>query len=301
MQYISIAAAWETIKPERVFFWYHYEPKGHYWNLVKERFITDQRSVRMVDEIFGNNVEHYAHKADVIRLEALKEVGGIYLDMDVIMLRGVDDLLDNEFVMGEEGEGKHFLRLIVIYIAFHLANLYILVIICLYFYFPTDARVGLCNAVILAQANSTFLQLWYDSYKTFKDSQWNDHSVLLPKRLAYQYGESIHVLPYTSFFWPLWTTQGMQRLYTEKTYQFVGSGAYAVHLWENVAMNYALRGVDVATIEGVPTALFCTIRKYLRVKGRMETEADRLAAASEEQDPNCVVPDEPRRADGLSE
>ncbi|RUS31550.1 hypothetical protein BC938DRAFT_477580 [Jimgerdemannia flammicorona] len=284
MQYISIAAAWESIRPEKIYFWYYYEPTGHYWNLAKERFVTDTRQVRLVDEIFGNKVEHYAHRADVIRLEALQEIGGIYLDLDVIMMRGVDELLDNEFVMGEEGE-----------VAFS-------------FFIPTfspaligtDARVGLCNAVILAHSNSTFLRRLYDSYHTFDDTQWNDHSGFLPKSLAYLYPTEIHVLPYTSFFWPLWTTSGMQRLYTEKVHQFVGSGAYAVHLWENVAMKYALRGVGIETIEGVPTAFFCTIRKFLLVKGRLMTEKDRLAIASTKMDLDCVVPDDPRRNDGLS-
>lgn len=44
--------------------------------------------MRDVTEVFGNPVWHYAHKADVIRLEALKEFGGIYLDVDVLVTRG---------------------------------------------------------------------------------------------------------------------------------------------------------------------------------------------------------------------
>ena len=32
------------------------------------------------NEIFGNKLNHYAHKADVARLEILKNYGGIYLE-----------------------------------------------------------------------------------------------------------------------------------------------------------------------------------------------------------------------------
>lgn len=46
------------------------------------------RKVRDVTEIWGNPVLHFAHKADVIRLEALKEFGGVYLDVDVLITRG---------------------------------------------------------------------------------------------------------------------------------------------------------------------------------------------------------------------
>lgn len=50
--------------------------------------------------IFGTPVKHYAHKADIVRMEALLRWGGIYLDIDVITLRPFDHLLDKDMVMG---------------------------------------------------------------------------------------------------------------------------------------------------------------------------------------------------------
>jgi hypothetical protein len=44
---------------------------------------------RNVKSVYGQKVSHFAHKADVIRLEALKYYGGIYLDSDVIVLQGM--------------------------------------------------------------------------------------------------------------------------------------------------------------------------------------------------------------------
>lgn len=35
------------------------------------------------DEIYGRKLDHFAHKADVVRLQALQYTGGIYLDIDV--------------------------------------------------------------------------------------------------------------------------------------------------------------------------------------------------------------------------
>lgn len=53
--------------------------KGTELRLVRQRDVT---------EIFGNPVEHFAHKADVIRLEALRDYGGAYLDTDVLVIKG---------------------------------------------------------------------------------------------------------------------------------------------------------------------------------------------------------------------
>lgn len=43
---------------------------------------------RDVKSIYGNEVVHFAHKADVLRLEALRDYGGVYLDTDVLVVRG---------------------------------------------------------------------------------------------------------------------------------------------------------------------------------------------------------------------
>ena len=39
------------------------------------------------ESIFNNKLVHFAHKADVVRLENLINTGGIYLDIDVITVK----------------------------------------------------------------------------------------------------------------------------------------------------------------------------------------------------------------------
>ena len=48
-----------------------------------------------VDDVFGWKLTSHAHIADVIRLEALLEFGGVYFDTDVLPLQNVDDWLDD--------------------------------------------------------------------------------------------------------------------------------------------------------------------------------------------------------------
>ena len=59
---------------------------------------------------------------------------------------------------------------------------------------------GLCNAVIFAKPKSKFLQVWYDEYKNFDNSQWDYHSVHLPLLLASQYSDLIDIKSQEAFF-----------------------------------------------------------------------------------------------------
>jgi hypothetical protein len=89
-----MTSALETLKPSILYLHYVHPPSGFYW----EEFVRnvqdsgntklELRKVRDVTEVWGNPVWHFAHKADVIRLEALKEFGGVYLDVDVLVTRG---------------------------------------------------------------------------------------------------------------------------------------------------------------------------------------------------------------------
>ena len=110
-------------------------------------------------EIYGNNLYHYAHQSDVIRLQKLCKYGGIYLDIDTICLRSFKDLRNNKFVLGIQ---------------------------------PNKAGTqiyGLCNAVMLSEKNSEFALKWIDEYTTFRskgrDTHWDEHSVIIPLKLAY--------------------------------------------------------------------------------------------------------------------
>ena len=69
-----------------------------------------------------------AHRADVLRLQLLIEHGGVYLDLDFLVLKPLSPLLHGpkDFVIGREGATSDG--------GFH----------------------GLCNAVLLAKPNASF-------------------------------------------------------------------------------------------------------------------------------------------------
>lgn len=161
---IAVQSAYEVIKPDKIFMYYKHRPNNEHWEAIQK--YVELVPIEPPTHVFDRPLELSAHKADVIRLARLNEVGGIYLDIDSICLNSFDDLLNNQFVMGKQDEH------------------------------------GLCNAIMLAQKNSDFGRIWYEQYKSFFMPQWAHHSVEIPLLLALQYPDLITVLEKDSFFNP---------------------------------------------------------------------------------------------------
>ncbi|KAI8983532.1 hypothetical protein BDB01DRAFT_722687 [Pilobolus umbonatus] len=229
-------------------FHYHHLPVGEYFEKVLPLLTLNK--VDMVYSIFNAEVNNYAHRADIVRLEALLKYGGIYLDLDLVTLKPIDHLLDKEFVMAQEG---------------------------------VDGSVGLCNAMMIARPQARFLQRWYASYVSFDDKNWSYHSVILPKKLASVFNDEITILNHTSFFWPLWDSLGLSTLYLQKTYDF--SANLGTHLWESAANKNLMKGVSEDVIMNIDNSLYCQLRKFL-LDGKEDPRAAacRIRQHSQRQD-----------------
>lgn len=201
--YVCIRSAIERLAPKRVNFYYEYEPTGPWWSRLQE--IVEPIRITAPREIFGRPLAHPAHRADITRLRALIEHGGIYMDTDVFVHRSFDHLLGYSTVLGREGE-------------------------------ESDAK--LCNAVILAEPQAPFLRRWLESYSDFRGKGrglfWNEHSVLRPAALANKYPDEITILSSRAFFWPLFWPSELARIFSSVE-PIVGSETLATHLWENKA------------------------------------------------------------------
>lgn len=60
---------------------YQNEPTGPWWDLIKPHLTLIKTNVP--ESIYGREVSHFAHKADLVRLWVLERMGGIYLDIDM--------------------------------------------------------------------------------------------------------------------------------------------------------------------------------------------------------------------------
>ncbi|MBN9614109.1 MAG: hypothetical protein BGO25_03605 [Acidobacteriales bacterium 59-55] len=199
IHYLAIVMCHRINHPERINFYYAFEPSGIWWN--RARPYLNLIRVAPPHEIFGIALTHPAHMADVLRLELLLKRGGIYLDIDVLCLRPFRSLEHFDMVLGEE------------------------------------RGVGLCNAVILAKPNAPFLRRWLDTYRTFSSEDWNRHSVRVPKLLAELHPDEIHVVDYKKFFWPLYKEDQLRSFFLGSGSRYCDE-SYCVHLWASLTWSH---------------------------------------------------------------
>lgn len=208
LEYLAIKSAREINRPQRIYLHYRHECRGPWWQRAK-RLATLER-IEPPTAIHGRPLLHYAHQCDVLRLLALRQYGGIYLDIDTLCVRPFSDLLDRACVMG------------------------------------TQRDRGLCNAVILSEPQGTFVNAWLDSYRSFRsagrDEYWDEHSVIVPRRLAdtAALGPHISVVDQRAFFYPLWNE--MPQLF-ESSDPAPFAGSYCIHYWETMTRQRWLRGI----------------------------------------------------------
>ncbi len=208
MHYMAVKSALSVHPRAKAFLYFAHEPAGAYWEVAK-RHVECVR-VEAPGEIFGRPLLHVAHQADVLRLQILLERGGIYLDLDTVTTRGFASLLSSACVMGRQGRG--------------------------------DTDRGVCNAVILSEPGHPFLRDWLAEYRDFRatgaDEFWDEHSVIVPKRLLDSGRYQVTVLEPQAFFYPAYDMAGIADLFIEDR-DFPESLCH--HLWESNSWSVAAR------------------------------------------------------------
>lgn len=179
--YLAIKAVILRVKPDDILIHhYNFDTSNEWYLKIKDHVTLVQHSLNDAVGPQRLNISDFLvqHQADVLRLHAVHQDGGIYLDSDVYAFKSFDQILatSKDAVMGNEG-----------------AN-----------------RYGLCNGVIIGRQGSRFLERWLDSYQTFTDTAWNYHSVRLPKILAAKYPSEVCTLSPAAFFWPTWETYDVE-------------------------------------------------------------------------------------------
>uniref|UniRef100_A0A7S0N915 Alpha 1,4-glycosyltransferase domain-containing protein n=1 Tax=Cryptomonas curvata TaxID=233186 RepID=A0A7S0N915_9CRYP len=160
-------------------------------------------------------------------MQALRDLGGIYMDLDVITIRPFTPLMNASFVMGHEGEGGVF---------------------------------GLCNAVLLSAPASPFVRLWIDYYaEAYDPAIWSMHSVKLPSMLGHLYPEHLTQVHHKTFFYPLW--DGLDHLFRGHGDDF--SDNIAMHLWESLSYDRFLANLTLAHIRKVDTNFNRAVRRFV--------------------------------------
>jgi hypothetical protein len=178
VHYLCVRSAQVVNRPRDIVFHVAHEPRGDWWEAIRPNITLNR--VALPSTILGRSLRQFAHRADALRLDVLRTEGGIYLDADVFCVQPLSPLLDRQMVMGIE------------------------------------PRQGLCNAVILAEPQAPFLQLWYERYRDFDDRRYNQHSVRLPYQIAQAHPNLIDVLDEYAFFFPMYDDPSSARLWRQR-------------------------------------------------------------------------------------
>jgi hypothetical protein len=184
--YLCLKSCLEINKPAALHFYYHYQPYGEYWELIKphltlievelESFV--QQNSAYQDHQEGRLIKasklSYAHHADFIRLKKRVEYGGVYADMDTLFVNPIpDELYQHSFVIGREQDVVDSLS--------------------------KQAAPSLCNALLMSEPNSEFAKQWLEaSYQSF-DGTWSSHSCQPAAPLASELPDQVHVVHSTFF------------------------------------------------------------------------------------------------------
>lgn len=197
--FLSVLSSFRFSQPCLVLYHADYLPYGMYWAALLQvvpNIIHVNRT--QPTDIFGHKIYIVQHRSDVARLQAIIKFGGIYSDTDHIVLNPLDPLLHHSVVMGIENEDQNF-----------------------------------GNGFYLGQAGAEFLRLWYDSYHTFNDTEWGEHSCIVPFKLHKKHPDvALHVVD--SFFRP----NGMHVTFQFFSAYYNWTEMYGVHLYQRVYTEY---------------------------------------------------------------
>ena len=104
--FINVVATALVLRPTRIYMHYATEPSGRWWKEVQPLLHLMKYNLDDTKHVFGIYLKHYAHRADIVRLDALIKYGGIYLDLDALPLKSFDELrqigAENGALMGAE-------------------------------------------------------------------------------------------------------------------------------------------------------------------------------------------------------
>lgn len=227
IHYLAIRSALINADIDHVILHYISEPTGSWWTAIRDQI--EVRPVKFNTDEFNVHFDHPAHKADALRLQVLRDEGGIFLDLDVIILKSLRPLRQSDIpILGRE-----------------------------------DSE-AVCCAVIMAPPNSVFIERWIRGYNpetsdwqgfrsTGFDDYWGEISTQYPAYLAATYPTEVCILPTEKFYPVTWRDHDLDSLFTQQPIPHKIQQAYTIHLWQTGNWH---RNLEQLTPQNVSSATY---------------------------------------------
>lgn len=204
--YIAVLSCKLINDPDKIYFYYHYEPKGQWWKKTKE--LVDLIKIDVPLSIGTKQLKKVAHKSDILRMQILKKYGGIYLDIDTICIRSYKDLLHNKFFIANEitesGKNK-----------------------------------GLCNAIMGTEPEGSFITNWWNNYEEhFDPDGWQESSTILPFHLSKE-NTNLTILKPSNFLLP--SCESIELIFEKPNN--ISEDLIALHYWNQYSIKKYLQNI----------------------------------------------------------
>lgn len=198
--YLSVYSCFLVNNPDKINFYYHFEPKGEWWEKLKEIPTVELHQVDIPNKIGDKPIKKVAHKADKLRMDLLLEHGGIYLDIDTICVKPYHHFLKEKVVLGEQ--------------------------------IPLP---GICNAIMMTEPKTEFFKIWLDNYEeNFNPDGWDESSIFLPLEISKKVPDLLTLQKPEVFFLPHF--RETYKIF--RSVNNIPSNLVALHLWESYSMKY---------------------------------------------------------------
>ncbi len=257
VHYLCLESCRQVNAPCEIYLHCHHQPYGPYWDMIGDTvtIVPAEPDPFIASYTYKQRVLNryrYAHHADVIRLDALIEHGGIYADIDTIFVNPFPDaLLRYPCVLGQEDD-----------------------VMC---HRTGQMQPSLCNAVIMAERKSPFVVAWRQRMYAAFDGSWSNHSGFLAHELSLQLPNDIHVEPQRTFYKHGFRPAGVQMLLEGLDTDF--DGVISMHLWSHLWWNKRRRDfsrvhaglITEDYVRNVDTTYTVSARRFLPPADRPRT------------------------------
>ena len=165
--YLSVLSLVYVAEVDKVFI-YGEAPTGFYWSILKNN--TKVQVVRhpLIHHVYGKTIKSLVHMSDVLRVEIMKRYGGIYLDIDAIVVKPFDrEIRSYDAVVSLDGMPS--------------------------FYGPFPDVIS--NGVMLGKKDAKFWDIFQETMKEFIDSDYTYNGCRRAYQILERHPDLIRVEP----------------------------------------------------------------------------------------------------------
>jgi len=208
INYLAVKAAYDVQKPDAINFYYNEEPTNNpHWEAIKP--YVHFRKISAPTEYEGVSLNDFPqYQADIVRLQVLRDEGGIYLDTDAILTKPLTEFLTDDCVMaGFVGDVSASTR------------------------YPDHSFSA---ATILARPQSEFVKIWLSELADgLRKGIWGWHVVCLPVEIYKKHPGLMTLVDMEKFLPFDWHDT---RILEDDGDSIIPEllNAYVVHMWDSM-------------------------------------------------------------------